>query len=44
MQKDIIWPVIVAKAAPVIPILNIKINIGSNIVFTIAPTSIEVIE
>mgnify|MGYP007095015479 CR=1 FL=1 len=39
MQKDIIWPVIVAKAAPVIPILNIKINIWStSMLHTTVPT------
>ena len=39
-----IWLITVAIAAPSTPILNTNINIGSNIVFNIAPVSIEVIE
>ena len=44
MQNEIICPIIVASAAPVIPILNTNMKIGSRIVFTIAPISIDVIE
>ena len=39
-----IWLITVAIAAPSTPILNTNINIGSNIVFNTAPTSIVVIE
>ena len=44
MQNETICPMIVASAAPLIPICIPKIKIGSRIVFTIAPTSIDVIE
>ena len=44
MQNDIICPVIVARAAPVIPILNTKIKRGSSTVFITAPASIECME
>ena len=44
MQNEIICPIIVASAAPVIPILNTNMKTGSRIVFTIAPISIDVIE
>ena len=33
----VICPIIVAKAAPVIPMSNVKINKGSNIMFIIVP-------
>ena len=44
MQKDMICPVIVAIAAPAIPISNTKIRMGSRIVLTMAPTSMDVME
>ena len=34
----------VAIAPPATPILNVNINIGSNIIFKIAPTSKQIIE
>ena len=39
-----IWLITVATAAPATPLLNTKINIGSNIVFKTAPTIILIIE
>ena len=44
MQNDTICPRIVASAAPRIPMSNVKMKIGSRIVFTMAPISMEIIE
>ena len=42
--KLTIWLTIVAIAAPLTPILKVKIAIGSNIILIIAPITIDTIE
>ena len=44
ITKDTICPIIVANAPPFTPISNPNINIGSNIIFIIAPITNIIIE
>lgn len=44
MQNETIWPMIVASAAPRMPMFMPKMKSGSRMVLTMAPASIEVIE
>ena len=44
MANDMICPVMVAKAAPRIPISNPNISIGSSMVLMMAPVSMDIIE
>lgn len=44
MIPDTIWPMMVARAAPAIPIWKVKINRGSNMVLRMAPVSVQSME
>ena len=44
MMPDTIWPMMVARAAPAIPIPKPKMNRGSRIVLRMAPVKVQIME
>ena len=43
-MPEMIWPMIVASAAPAMPMWKVKMNSGSRIVFKTAPVSVHSME